>query len=70
METIEAYAPGTKVYVGDNIPAIISKVTIGLALRPLYFIVWWNGREKKEDWFWSEEFKLADIAKKMEIGFH
>lgn len=62
MTEIKIYPPGTKVIIGDSIPAEINNVTIHRDLSIMYFIEWWSERELRtgsftEYGFWTDQAK-------------
>ncbi|MCK9463034.1 MAG: hypothetical protein M0R80_25710 [Proteobacteria bacterium] len=66
MDKIEVFPIGTKIMLGDEIPAIIIGVWIEKSVQ--YHVVWWSGRERKCEWVSDMEFSTTD-ANKMTIGF-
>ena len=65
---IEVYKIGTKIKVGDDIPATI----VGVALYTSsieYKIVYWDGKTRKIEWIDESEFDTISIETKEKIGF-
>jgi len=74
-EILEVFKPGTTVLVGPGpdrdtrYSAVVNQVSIEVG-SVSYKVVWWNGRERKEEWFHDHEIFSDSRAKKIKIGFH
>lgn len=54
---IEVLAIGTEVTIDGDIPATVRGVTICGEHWIKYLCVWWDERNRKEDWFTADEIK-------------
>lgn len=68
------HTPGTMCNLGapDGPEALITKATITIGGAPYYEVVWWNGRERKEQYVYDKEIytRLPPHETKQHIGFH
>jgi hypothetical protein len=60
--------PGTKCKIGGTIDGLITAVVIDSNIQVQYKIVWWNGRQRKAEWFDPIEITI-DNEPKIKIGF-
>lgn len=68
IETKTVHKPGTRVTIGDDLPAMVSAVQIGANDAVRYLIVWWDGRVRREDWVDPSELSETDLDR-LRIGF-
>jgi hypothetical protein len=70
-ESIEVIPPGTQVLIGngdDRITGTVLEVIIGFT-GVQYKVVWWSGRERKEQWMQPLELLMTSPPEKFIIGF-
>lgn len=63
--------PGDEVWIGKDIKGRVVQVCIHTNRLCQFQISWWNGRERKIEWF--EDFEVTPISPNgpfMQIGFH
>jgi hypothetical protein len=60
MNEIEVHAIGTQVIIDGDIPATIRAVTIYSDSWIKYLCVWWDERNRKEEWLTADEMKVVD----------
>lgn len=70
LGAIIVIAPGSKVRIGDDIPAFVTAVSINATGRVLYNVSWWNGRMHEEKWLECFELHRTEETKTTKIGFH
>lgn len=70
LEDIEVLRIGTPCLVSDDIKAVISAISISYNNHVTYQVVWWNSRERKNEWMHRNEFQLIDTEEKVVVGFH
>lgn len=68
-KTVEVFAIGCEVKVGDT-TGLISAVIIRDNSYLKYEIVYWDGPNRKVDWFEQFEVKKMDTTTTTVIGFH
>lgn len=68
MTTLEIYAVGTPVIIGENIHAIVVSVLIGEG-DVQYNCAWWDGRNHYVQPFIESEITAVKPTEKTEIGF-
>ena len=70
FSSIEAYPPGTCVYVGahQDIEAVVIEVSITANDRVLYKVGWWDGNVHQDEWLELSEFSLHE-ATPQRIGY-
>lgn len=59
---IEVFSLGTEIQVDGEIPAVIRGITIYNEQWVKYLCVWWDERQRKEEWLAPDEFTLAAPA--------
>lgn len=57
---IEVYAIGTNVVIDGDIPATIRAVTIYSPTWIKYLCVWWDERNRKEEWLTVDEVQVNE----------
>lgn len=57
---IEVYAIGTQVTIDGDIPAVIRGVTIYSPAWVKYLCVWWDERQRKEEWLTEDEIAVSE----------
>ncbi|HEY6231355.1 MAG TPA: hypothetical protein VIW64_08825 [Pyrinomonadaceae bacterium] len=62
-QTIEVLPIGTKVKIAGDIQATVRAVTIYSEHWIKYLCVWWDERERKEEWLMSDEVDAAATAR-------
>lgn len=65
---MKVYQPGTKISI-NGIDAHIEQVLITISSTVLYKCVWWDGRNRKEDFIHESEFTIKSGPPMKEIGF-
>jgi len=65
---MKVFPVGTKVFLRDDIPATIKSILIKSEDCVGYECSWFNGRERKLEWFSDYEFSCDNINKSI-IGF-
>lgn len=65
---IEVYSLGANVVVDGEIPATIRGITIYSEHWVKYLCVWWDERNRREEWLDPSEFKVKD-PRKSEVKF-
>ncbi len=68
-KAIEVFAIGCEVKVGD-FKGTISGITIRDNVYLKYEIVYWDGPNRRVDWFEQFEVKKTDVTTTTVIGFH
>lgn len=69
---IQVYKIGTFVLIGyENTPitGIINKILFTEGGGVLYKIVWWSGRDRREEWIASHEIRVLKKKEMDGIGF-
>jgi hypothetical protein len=70
-EFVSVVRPGSPVQIGFpdvTIPAQVESVSIDALGCAKYRVVWWNGRERKEDWFHEGQIRFQ-ATELCAIGF-
>lgn len=65
---MEVYEPGTKILIQTDIAGYIDQVLVTRTGNVLYKCIWWNGKDRKEDWLHPDEFTV-EIKNTIPIGF-
>jgi hypothetical protein len=65
---IEIYSLNTEVFVDGEIPAVIRGVTIYSETWVKYLCVWWDERNRREEWLAPSEFTVRE-SRKSEVKF-
>ena len=63
------YPIGTKVFVGNDIPGVITGVMIEGNNSTTYRVAWWNERDRKSEWVTFPQLKAIDDGEPLQIGF-
>lgn len=58
MSAIEVHAIGTHVIIDGDIPATIRAVTVYSPAWIKYLCVWWDERNRKEEWLTEDEIQV------------
>lgn len=65
---LKVVCPGQKVQLGGGVPATVLAVSVGTGDRVQYRVVWWDGRNRRDEWL--EECEVdANGAARTPIGF-
>ena len=64
----EILAPGTRVTIGDDVPAQVLFASIG-PVGLTYTVAWWSGRDRKEATLYPFELTAYQDAETIAIGF-
>jgi uncharacterized protein YodC (DUF2158 family) len=69
--TLKVYPVGTKVLLGEDIPAEIVRISLsGIGHNISYECEWWSGREHKTGWFYHHQVSALSGTKMLNVGFH
>ena len=64
---MEVFRVGSAVFIGKDIPAMITAVCIRDS-GVTYETVWWDGRTRKQEWLQADEISDEKVPS-MQIGF-
>lgn len=60
---MEVYAVGTSVTIDGDIPAVIRAITIYSEQWIKYLCVWWDERNRREEWLTADEIQVKDASR-------
>lgn len=66
---IEVFAVGSAVMLHGDIPASVLSISIRSVFDVDYKVVWWDGRNRKEEWVDHREVDAVGQNDTFKIGF-
>jgi len=68
-DELRVLAPGCKVKIAGEIAALVVGVWIKEGPNVSYSVVWWDGRQRREEWVTDSEVEPIGQAVRVGVGF-
>lgn len=69
MSTLLVIVPGSRVHVGNGVEGCVESVCLKYGGYVSYNVKWWDGVDRREDWFQPDEITLTTQTRHVSIGF-